>query len=121
MLVSMRELGFGMIEALRPHTRRCLIAILIVGLVIGLSGGLFLGWVVWPVGYAGEVSVSQALYVEIVADLFAYDLDQDRVRQAMDWPGAAKATCHLMTQATDEGRRLRFWTLLVVMGEDCGS
>lgn len=92
---------------------------LVIGLVLGLAGGLFFGWIVWPVGYAGEVSISQAIYVEMVADLFSFDRNQDRTRRAMDWDGAAAATCVMMSQATDEGQRIRLWMVLLVIGEDC--
>lgn len=93
--------------------------VLAMGLVLGLLLGLFVGWVVWPVGYAGEVSVSQVFYVNLVADLFAFDRNQERTRKAMDWPDAAATTCVMMQQTADEGQRVRLWTLLLVMGEDC--
>lgn len=118
----MRELwiqGMAIAAAMRMSTRKLIALGLFIGLIVGLSGGLYFGWIVWPVGYAGEVSVSQAIYVDLVADLFAYTLDQERARKAMDWDGAAAVTCTMMTQATDEGQRIRLWTLLLVMDEGC--
>ncbi len=105
--------------AIRLTTRQLLALGLVFGLILGLGSGLFFGWIVWPVGYAGEVSVSQAIYVEMVSELFAYNLDQDRVRRAMDWPDAAAVTCTMMRHSADEGRRVRLWMVLLVMGEDC--
>lgn len=105
--------------AIRISRRQILIAGLVLGLLLGLAGGLFVGWVAWPVGYAGEVSVRQVLYVEMVADLFAFDHNQERTKRAMDWPDAAAVTCAMMNEATDEGRQIRLWMVLMVMGEDC--
>jgi hypothetical protein len=105
--------------AMRFSRRQVLTVGLVIGLLLGLGGGLFFGWIVWPVGYAGEVSVSQVIYVEMVADLFAFDHNQERTRKAMDWPDAAATTCSMMAQTTDEGRKVRLWTLLMVMGEAC--
>ena len=105
--------------AIRVSRRQVLLGGLVIGLILGLASGLFFGWIVWPVGYAGEVSVSQAIYVEMVADLFAFDRNQERVRRAMDWPDAAATTCVMMRQAEDEARRVRFWMLLLVLDEGC--
>ncbi len=108
------------VAAAMPMSRRQVLLIgLVFGLIVGLVGGLYFGWMVWPVGYQGEVSVSQALYVNMVADLFAFDHNQDRVKRAMDWPDAAATTCVMMQQTDDEGRRLRLWTLLLVTNEGC--
>lgn len=117
----MRELivqAAAVAAGLRIRGRTLVLVGLVLGLALGVGGGLYIGWVVWPVNYAGEVSVSETLYVGLVADLFAYGLDIDRARRAMDWPGAAAATCRMMDGA-DDGRRVRLWMLLVVMGEDC--
>lgn len=105
--------------AYRPSRRKIMTIGLLMGLVIGLSLGLYVGWVAWPVGYAGEVSVSQALYINMVADLFAFDHNQERVKRAMDWPDAAATACVMMQQTADEGRQLRLWTLLLVLNEGC--
>lgn len=118
----MRELwvqGMAIAAAMQISARKLVALGLVVGLVVGLGGGLYFGWIVWPVGYAGEVSVSQAIYVDLVADLFAYTLDQDRARKAMDWDGAAAVTCSMMAEATDDGQRIRLWTLLLVMDAGC--
>lgn len=104
---------------MRFSRQRVLALGLTIGLILGLASGLFFGWIVWPVGYAGEVSISQVIYVEMVADLFSFDRNQDRTRRAMDWDGAAATTCVMMSQATDEGQRVRLWMVLMVMGEDC--
>ncbi len=105
--------------AIHFSRQRVLAIGLSLGLILGLASGLFFGWIVWPVGYAGEVSVSQALYIEMVADLFAFDRNQERTRRAMDWKDAAATTCAMMSQAEDEARRVRLWTLLLVMDEGC--
>lgn len=105
--------------AIRLSRRRVLMIGLTLGLLLGLAGGLFVGWVAWPVGYAGEVSVRHALYVNMVADLFAFDHNQERTKRAMDWPDAAAVTCSMMQQTADEGQRVRLWTVLLVVGEDC--
>lgn len=105
--------------AMRFSRRKVLGVGLTIGLILGIGSGLFLGWIVWPVGYSGEVSISQAIYVEMVADLFSFDRNQERTRRAMDWPDAAAATCAMMSQSADEGQRVRLWMVLLVMGEDC--
>lgn len=105
--------------AMRFSREKVLALGLTIGLLLGLAGGLFFGWIVWPVGYAGEVSISQVIYVEMVADLFSFDHNQDRTRRAMDWPDAAAVTCTMMSQATDEGQRVRLWMVLLVIGEGC--
>lgn len=105
--------------AIRPTRRQVLCIGLVLGLLLGLTGGLLVGWVAWPVGYAGEVSVRHALYINMVADLFAFDHNQERTRKAMDWPDAAAVTCSMMQQTADEGQRVRLWTVLLVVGEDC--
>lgn len=105
--------------AIHFSRRRVLAIGLSLGLILGLASGLFFGWIVWPVGYAGEVSVSQALYIEMVADLFAFDHNQERTRRAMGWPDAAATTCVMMSQAEDEARRVRLWMVLLVMDEGC--
>lgn len=105
--------------AIRISRRKVLLIGLVLGLLLGVAGGLYVGWVAWPVGYAGELSVSQALYINMVADLFAFDHNQERVKRAMDWPDAAATTCVMMQQTADEGRRLRLWTLLLVLNERC--
>lgn len=105
--------------AIRISRRQVLFCGLVLGLLLGLAGGLYVGWVAWPVGYAGEVSVRHALYINMVADLFAFDHNQERTKRAMDWPDAAAVTCSMMSQTLDEGQRVRLWMLLLVIGEDC--
>ena len=105
--------------AIRLSRRKVLMIGLTLGLLLGLAGGLFVGWVAWPVGYAGEVSVHHALYINMVADLFAFDHNQGRVQRAMDWPDAAAVTCTMMNQTADEAQRVRLWMLLLVIDEDC--
>lgn len=112
-------LGRAVAAAIWQNSRHMLMLGLIFGCVVGLTVGLTIGWIVWPVGYAGEVSISKVLYVEMVADLFAFDHNQSRVRQAMDWPDAAATTCVMMQYSTDEGRRVRLWMILLVLNEEC--
>lgn len=115
MIIQLRAAAAGV----RLSARQLIAVGLVAGLLLGLSGGLYIGWVAWPVSYAGEVSMPQRFYVDMVADLFAFDRNQERARRAMDWPGAGAATCALMESATDDARRLRLWTLLLVMNEGC--
>ncbi|MEI2613417.1 MAG: hypothetical protein V9G20_32670 [Candidatus Promineifilaceae bacterium] len=112
-------MGRAIAAAIRLNSRQMLTLGLIFGLIMGLVVGLTVGWIIWPVGYAGEVSISQVLYVEMVADLFAFDRNQARVKQAMAWPDAAATTCVMMQYSTDEGRRVRLWMILLVLDEEC--
>lgn len=105
--------------AMRFSRRKVLCFGLVLGLLLGLIAGLFFGWIVWPVGYVGEVSVRHTLYINMVADLFAFDHNQERTKRVMDWPGAAAVTCAMMRQTADEGQRIRLWTVLLVIDEDC--
>ena len=68
-----------------PIESRNLLIIAVVALVGGLTVGLFLAWVVWPVQVTNVdvpdlKSSSQDDYIVLTASAFVYDQDLDRAR-----------------------------------------
>ncbi|MGE5263340.1 MAG: hypothetical protein ACM3S0_08160, partial [Acidobacteriota bacterium] len=68
-----------------PIESRNLVIIAVVALVGGLTVGLFLAWVVWPVQVTNVdvpdlKSSSQDDYIVLTASAFVYDQDLDRAR-----------------------------------------
>lgn len=92
--------------------------LVILGVAVGLIIGLAIGWIFWPVEWTGVV-LDQKVYVHNVADLFAFDGNQERVQSAMGyWDGAA-VTCQMLRETTDTGLQSRLWMVLFVMGKTC--
>jgi hypothetical protein len=96
----------------------CFVAGLLVGLVI-------LGWWLWPVQWvdAWPVDLSpqeQALYLEMVSDLYAYSLDPDYALRALrSWPDAT-VICDLAMRQTDWGTRVRLVSIAAIKnGQGC--
>lgn len=93
-------------------------SLVLLGATVGLLVGLAIGWVFWPVEWSGVV-LDQQVYVHNVADLFAFDGNQERVQVAMGyWDGAA-VTCQMLRETTDTGLQARLWMVLLVMGDTC--
>lgn len=81
-----------------------------VGLLIGL---VVLGWWVWPVQWTDATPAHmtpryQQTYIEMVADLYAYDLDAARVAARLKgWDDDATFVCQVVAHATDPATRMR--------------
>ncbi len=79
----------------------------LIAFVLGLFIGLFaLGWWLWPVQWtdAGPqhlAAVDQAQYIRTVAELYSYQGDQQKVRDALGGWGGDVAACQLAATSTD--------------------
>ncbi|MEW5988183.1 MAG: hypothetical protein AB1791_16260 [Chloroflexota bacterium] len=93
-----------------------------IAFVAGLVIGWFvIGWGVWPVEFTGAGPQhlhpeDQANYLRNLADLFAFDGNQDRVRQALGlWPEADQAICALAGTSFDPADVARLTALAAVL------
>lgn len=103
----------------------------IVAFILGLFIGLVvLGWGLWPVEWtdAAPQHLAQSdkdAYLRNVADLYAFDGNQDKVRQSLAaWPNAdaAAAVCDLRNRSTDPAEQQRLEAIaMVVNGTDCAT
>ncbi|UCG23301.1 MAG: hypothetical protein JSW55_14250 [Chloroflexota bacterium] len=99
----------------------------IVAFLVGWAIGLFLfGWVIWPVEYTGakpqDISESdRQTYIIAMADLFAFQGNQDRMQQTFsDWPNADQEICELANETADSDEALRLNALaLTLNGTGC--
>jgi hypothetical protein len=96
----------------------------IVGLLIGL---VVLGWWLWPVQWTDATpdalaSTYQEIYVRNVAELYAFDGNQDKVRAAYDGWGGDVAACQLAATSTDPADQQRLIAAAtVVNGQGCAN
>jgi hypothetical protein len=101
-----------------------------IAFIIGFSIGLFIfGWWLTPVQYTGAgpqdlLPEYQEIYIQMAADLYSHDLNQERVREAFAiWPEADLTICAMaQTAATegDQGSADRLTTIaLILNGQGC--
>lgn len=101
----------------------------IIAFLVGWAIGLFLfGWVIWPVEYTGAqphdlAESDQQAYVIAMADLYAYQGNQERMQEMFaDWPDAEQEICQLYNDTADPDEALRLNALAqVVSGTDCAG
>jgi hypothetical protein len=96
----------------------------IVGLLIGL---VVLGWWLWPVQWTDATpdalaSTYEDIYVRNVAELYAFDGNQDKVRAAYEGWGGDVAACQLAVTSTDPADQQRLIAAAtVVNGQGCAN
>lgn len=96
----------------------------IVGLLIGL---VVLGWGLWPVQWtdAGPqhlAEADQAQFVRNVADLYSFQGDQQRVREALGGWGGDAVACQLAATSLDPAEVARLEAVAgVVNGQGCAG
>lgn len=105
------------------HVRRAYLALAAIpafaaGAIFGL---VILGWWLWPVQWIdasmGQVrAADQALYVQLAADMFAIDHNEERARRAMYWDAQGAATCGLLAETGDPARAARLDYLASLWG-----
>jgi hypothetical protein len=90
-----------------------------------LFGLVILGWWVWPVQWIdasmGQVrAADQALYVQLAADMFAIDHNEDRARRAMYWDAQGAAACGLLAETSDPAQAARLaYLAMALRGGPC--
>ena len=102
-------------------TDRYGVALVILGVTLGLVIGLALAWIVWPVEWNtdGLVVADGRVYVTMSADLFAFDLNGPRAQRAMMADGARLALCQAIDDEPDGAARARLMILAVINGVEC--
>ncbi len=101
-----------------------------IAFIVGFSIGLFIfGWWLTPVQYSGAgpqdlLPDYQEIYIQMSADLYSHDLNQDRVRAAFAiWPEADLTICSMAQSAAtegDQGSADRLTTIaLILNGQGC--
>jgi sensor domain CHASE-containing protein len=101
----------------------------IIAFVVGWAIGLFIfGWNIWPLKYTGalpkDLTDSQKqTYVVAMADLFAYQGNQQRMQQTFaNWPDADQAICQLYNDAADVDEAARLNALAQTLnGSGCAG
>ncbi len=99
----------------------------VVAFLVGWAVGLFIfGWWLWPVQYEGAGpqdlrEADQQIYLQGMADLYAFDGNQARVQDALGgWEDADVAICTLAVEETDPAQSSRYVALAAVLnGEGC--
>ena len=101
----------------------------LVAFVAGLAIGLFvLGWGLFPVEWTGAgpqdmAEADQARYIRAVADLYSFQGDQQKVREALGGWGGDVAACQLAATSADPAEVARLEAVAsVVSGQPgCGA
>lgn len=94
----------------------------IAGLIIGL---VVLGWGLFPVEYtgadpSGTFPEYQAIYVRNAAELYAFDLNQEKLRAALSGWGGDAVACELAQASTDPADQQRLVAAAtIVNGTGC--
>jgi hypothetical protein len=99
----------------------------VIALVIGWAIGLFLfGWWLWPVQYEGAgpqdlTTENQSRFLNVVADLYAFDGNQQRVRDVFGaWPEADESICAQAAVEPDPAQTARLEAIAAVLnGQGC--
>jgi len=105
------------------------ITIGVVAFVIGWAIGLFVfGWWLWPVQYEGAgpqdlTAQNQTRFLNAVADLYAFDGNQQRVRDVFDgWPEADRVICAQVETTTDTAQASRLVAVVAILnGQGCAG
>ena len=112
-------------EMIKKQPELSVLVAFIVGLVIGL---VVLGWGLWPVQWtdAGPqhlAEADQARFIRDVADLYSFQGDQQRVRDALGGWGGDVAACQLAAQSSDPAEVARLEAVAgIVSGQaGCGA
>lgn len=112
-------------EMIKKQPELSVLVAFIIGLVIGL---VVLGWGLWPVQWtdAGPqhlAEADQARYIRDVADLYSFQGDQQRVRDALGGWGGDVAACQLAAQSSDPAEVARLEAVAgIVSGQaGCGA
>ncbi len=99
--------------------------VFILGWAIGL---VVFGWYIWPVKYTGAAPKDLAegqkqTFVIAMADLFAYQGNQERMKQTFsNWPEADQEICQLYNASTDNDEALRLNALAQTLnGTGCAG
>jgi len=101
----------------------------VIAFIVGWAIGLFLfGWLIWPVEYTGAkpqdlADSAQQTYLVAMADLYAYQGNQERMQQTFaDWPDADQAICNLYNETADPDEALRLNALAQALnGNGCAN
>lgn len=109
-----------------PIGVRLLAPVFVIGLCIGVSIGLFIGWIALPV-QIGNVDISdlkgsaQEDYIALVAKTYSYDQDLDRARERLEQLNDARvadrvATLALKFSAQSKAEAAQIAALAVALG-----
>lgn len=111
-------------EIIKKQPELAVLVAFVLGLVIGL---VVLGWGLWPVQWtdAGPqhlAEADQAQFIRNVADLYAFQGDQQRVRDALGGWGGDVAACQMANASTDPAEVARLEAVAsVVNGQGCAG
>ncbi|MEJ2747983.1 MAG: hypothetical protein P8183_08750 [Anaerolineae bacterium] len=111
-------------EIIKKQPQLAVLVAFIVGLFLGL---VVLGWWLWPVQWtdAGPqhlAQADQAQFVRDVADLYSFQGDQQRVKDALGGWGGDVAACQLAATSLDPAEVARLEAVArVVNGQGCAG
>jgi hypothetical protein len=105
------------------------LVVVLIAFVLGFAIGLFLfGWGLTPVQYTGAgpqdlLPAYQQTYLRSLADLYAFDGNQERVRTALAiWPEADGAACQMAAASADPAEATRLRALATILnGVGCDA
>jgi hypothetical protein len=110
------------------NNRNRLVLVGIVAFIVGWAIGLFIfGWVIWPVEFTGAgpqhlLKSDQDIYLIALADLYAFDNNQQRVQDALgNWQNSSEdiladqAICNLAEEVADPAQTSRLIALAAVL------
>ncbi len=103
--------------------------VIVIAFVLGFAIGLFaFGWGITPVQYTGAgpqdlLPRYQQTYLRTLADLYAFDGNQERVRAALQiWPEADLAACGMAAASADVADATRLRALATILnGVGCDA
>jgi hypothetical protein len=101
--------------------RRQPLALLVLGLIVGIVLGILYAWVLDPIEYTGAgpqdmLEPYQEAYLQNLADYYAYSGDQGRVTSSLSiWPEAPTKICEMSGAAADPAVAARLTALAAVM------
>jgi hypothetical protein len=109
-------------EMIKKQPGLAVLVAFIVGLVIGL---VVLGWGLWPVQWTGAgpqdmAEADQARYISAVADLYSFQGDQEKVREALGGWGGDVAACRLAAASPDPAEVARLEAVASVVSGQPG-
>lgn len=105
------------LRALLQDTRITHALLFATGVLVGL---VILGWWLWPVQWTSAWPVDlapsdRALYLQMVGDLYSYQLDPVRVARALNsFSTDAAEVCALVAETQEPGARIRLVAIAAV-------
>lgn len=96
-----------------------------VGILAGLTIGLIIGWLVWPVewtdaGYESLTPGRQAEVIRLTSWVYAFSGNEAMVNNVLgDFPTLPETGCQMVILSPDEADRLRLLATFRVVGLEC--